>query len=73
MPDTASLVTLSFNGTPLACTPGLTLGGLLARQGVASAAVATAVNSQFVPREQRDTHPLQPGDEVLTFQAIVGG
>lgn len=64
---------LSFNDLTLPCTPGLTLAALLADQGVQTTQVATAVNGEFIPRTQRETTILKPGDTVLTFQAIVGG
>ena len=65
--------TLRFNDLTLPCPTGLSLAALLAGQGVNAEQVATAVNGEFVPRAQRETTPLQPGDTVLTFQAIVGG
>jgi sulfur carrier protein len=64
---------LNFNDLTLPCSEGLTLAALLAAQGVSAEQVATAVNGAFVPRAQRDTTVLNPGDTVLTFQAIVGG
>lgn len=64
---------LTFNDLTLPCPEGLTLAALLAEQDINAEQVATAVNGQFVPRTQRATTPLQPGDTVLTFQAIVGG
>lgn len=66
-------VALTFNDHPLPCPDGLTLATLLTTQGVNAEQVATAVNGRFVPRTQRNTTLLQPGDTVLTFQAIVGG
>lgn len=65
--------TIRFNHHPLPCPAGLTLDALLQRQGVSPDRVATAVNARFVPREARAATPLQPGDEVITFEAIVGG
>jgi sulfur carrier protein len=65
--------TLHFNDLTLPCPEGLTLASLLASQQVEAAQVATAVNGAFVPRTQREATVLQPGDTVLTFQAIVGG
>ncbi len=65
--------TLRFNDLTLPCSAGLTLAALLTAQGVNAEQVATAVNGAFVPRDQRETTPLKPGDTVLTFQAIVGG
>ena len=64
---------LTFNDLSLPCPEGLTLAALLATQGVKAEQVATAVNGEFVPRTQRGVTVLQPGDTVLTFQAIVGG
>ncbi|MDI3511945.1 MAG: sulfur carrier protein ThiS [Pseudomonadota bacterium] len=64
---------LTFNDLSLPCPEGLTLAALLAAQGVNAEQVATAVNGEFVPRTQRGVTVLQPGDTVLTFQAIVGG
>ena len=76
MPDhsnATAITTLRFNDLTLPCPEDLTLAGLLATQGVDAATVATAVNGAFVPRALRTTTSLQPGDTVLTFQAIVGG
>ena len=64
---------LRFNGQPQALATPLTLSELLAQHGIAADSVATAVNGQFVQRGQRVATALRPGDEVMTFQAIVGG
>ena len=64
---------LHFNDLTLHCPPGLTLAALLSAQRVDDEQVATAVNGMFIPRTQRETTVLKPGDTVLTFQAIVGG
>jgi sulfur carrier protein len=64
---------LTFNDLTLPCPQGLTLAALLASQQVEATQVATAVNGAFVSRDQRETTVLNPGDTVLTFQAIVGG
>jgi len=64
---------LTFNDLTLPCREGLTLALLLDEQGVDPDTIATAVNGAFVPRALRATTVLQPGDTVLTFQAIVGG
>jgi sulfur carrier protein len=64
---------LLLNDRPLPCPAGLTLTALLQREGVDAARVATAVNARFVPREARADTALQPGDVVITFEAIVGG
>jgi sulfur carrier protein len=64
---------LRFNGQPQALATPLSLSDLLALHGIAADSVATAVNGQFVQREQRAATALRPGDEVITFHAIVGG
>lgn len=74
MPDTPiAQAPLRLNGEARAWTPGLTLATLIERHGLAPQTVATAVNGHFVPCEQRGTTVLRPGDDVLTFQPIVGG
>jgi sulfur carrier protein len=70
-------LSLTLDGHSLTAPAGTTLAELLA-QHPASAALApesyaSAVNGQFVPRAQRVSHPLQDGDAVTLFQAIVGG
>jgi sulfur carrier protein len=65
--------TLQLNDRSLPCPDGLTLAALLTEQGVDAEQVATAINGEFVPRAQRQATLLNPGDTVLTFQAIVGG
>ena len=52
---------------------GTTLAALIASLGQTPAALATAVNGDFVPREQRPACCLQHGDVVTTFQPITGG
>jgi sulfur carrier protein len=64
---------LRFNGQQLELTDPLSLSDLLTQHSVAADSVATAVNGQFVQRGQRAATALCPGDEVITFQAIVGG
>jgi sulfur carrier protein len=65
--------TIQFNDHALPCVAGLTLATLLEAQQVNAERVATAVNARFVPREARADTALQPGDVVITFEAIVGG
>ena len=52
---------------------GLSVAALLAEQGRAADAVATALNGAFVPRGQRDATLIQPGDELTLIQPITGG
>ncbi len=71
MPETTP--TVSLNGEPRPWRPGLSLAALLAAEGLAPEAVASAINATFVPRGQRADTRLQPGDAVTLFQPIVGG
>ena len=65
--------TVRLNGHELPCPPGTTLQTLLDREGLRPDRVATALNARFVPRAARADTALQAGDEVSTFEAIVGG
>ncbi len=66
-------VTVTVNGAPHPLPEGSTLADLVAALGAQPAALATAVNADFVPREQRAACVLQAGDAVTTFQPITGG
>ena len=50
-----------------------TLAALVESLGQVPAALATAVNGDFVPRTQRRDWRLRDGDVVTTFQPITGG
>jgi sulfur carrier protein len=54
-------------------TEARTLADLVAGQGFAQAAVATAVNGDFVPREARAATLLSGGDEVEIVAPRQGG
>lgn len=70
---TETTPTVRLNGRELPCPPGTTLQTLLEREGLRPERVATALNARFVPRTARAETALQAGDEVSTFEAIVGG
>ena len=70
-PSTPS-ITVVVNGTPER-TSARTLKAWVQARGVLPAALATAVNGQFVPRSLRAQQPLAEGDTILTFQPIEGG
>lgn len=61
------------NGEAYDVEPGTTLEGLLDRLGFAPPSVATAIDGQFVSRQQRVSRVLQEGDRITCFQPIVGG
>ena len=63
----------TLNHEPRPWRAGLTIAALLAEQGRAADAVATALNGSFVPRGQRETTLIRPGDELTLIQPITGG
>ena len=67
------MIEIHLNGESRQIDEGTTLASLVEQLGLTPAALATAVNGQFVPRPQRTGCGLQPGDAVTTFQAITGG
>jgi sulfur carrier protein len=52
---------------------GATLAEALRELGFASAAIATAVNGSFVPREDRAARPLKDGDRLEVLAPMQGG
>ena len=67
------MIDICLNGEALQLADGTTLAALIASLDQVPAALATAVNGDFVPRAQRLACCLQPGDAVTTFQPITGG
>lgn len=65
-------ITVVVNGKPESTTAA-SLQAWVEARGVLPAALATAVNGQFVPRSLRAQQPLAEGDTILTFQPIEGG
>jgi len=65
--------TVQINGERLPWVAGEHVAGALARIGVASDQVATALNGEFVARNRRAATPLAPGDVLTVFRPIVGG
>jgi sulfur carrier protein len=66
-------ITIRVGGRPHPVPAGSSLADLIAALGHLPNAVATGLNGDFVGREKRASTPLCAGDEVLVFQAIVGG
>ncbi|HET8747299.1 MAG TPA: sulfur carrier protein ThiS [Ramlibacter sp.] len=64
---------ITVNGEPRSVEDTTTLADLVAALGQPPAALATAVNGEFVPRSERATLRLREGDAVFTFQPITGG
>ena len=75
-PETLAVtITVVVNGAtePTTATTLQAWVEALDARGVRSAALSTAVNGNFVPRNQRAQQPLAEGDTILTFQPIEGG
>ena len=68
----ATTIKVTVNGY-LQTTTARTLAQLVEQQGHSANGVATALNSQFVPRALRTTQALNDGDTLVTFQPIEGG
>lgn len=73
MADTTSSVTIRFNGILQPWLPGQTVEMLIEQHGLPESGVATAVNGAFVARNERRRVVVQPGDDIATLHAIVGG
>lgn len=69
----ADAIDVKLNGERHRVERGTTLAQLLERADIAPPSCTTAVNGEFVPRNARTEHALQPDDAVTCFQAIVGG
>ncbi|MDZ7939338.1 MAG: sulfur carrier protein ThiS [Rhodoferax sp.] len=65
-------ITVVVNGQ-VESTTARTLQAWVDARGVLPAALATAVNGNFVPRSLRAQQALAEGDTILTFQPIEGG
>ena len=66
-------ITIRLEDQPMPIAAGSTLAQLLEQLGHVAQEVSTAINGQFVPRSARDSLALKEQDQVLVFQAIVGG
>lgn len=69
----ATFITIRFNGRMTSCPEATTLEQFLNTQSIAAESVATAVNTEFVPRQKRAHTVLKTGDEIMSFGAVVGG
>jgi sulfur carrier protein len=64
---------ITLNGIARQELSGISLAELIASLGQSPQGLATAVNQEFVARDQRTLCILQDGDSVTTFQPITGG
>lgn len=67
------MTTITLNGETRELPEGSSVADLVATLVASPLALATAVNQEFVPRDQRGERVLRDGDAVLTFQPITGG
>jgi sulfur carrier protein len=67
------MISIRLNQDSLQLPDGATLAALVATLDKPPAALATAVNGDFVPRDQRAQCVLRDGDAVMTFEPITGG
>ncbi|HZY18333.1 MAG TPA: sulfur carrier protein ThiS [Ramlibacter sp.] len=67
------MIAIQLNNERVELPDGATLAALVASLGKPPAALATAVNGDFVPRDLRAQRLLQDGDAVMTFEPITGG
>ena len=67
------MIAIRLNQDTVQLPDGATLATLVASLDRAPAALATAVNGDFVPRDQREQRVLRDGDAVMTFEPITGG
>lgn len=63
---------ISINGEPIT-TLAETLTVLLEQNGFGDATIATAVNSTFVPQDQRENYSLKGGDQIEILAPMQGG
>ena len=71
--NTLDMFDVSLNGRPVA-TAAPTLRALLEQQGYElAAAMACAINRQFVPRPLWQERALKPGDQIDVITPITGG
>ena len=71
-----TLINITINGEVRQVPAGSSLADALAASGQPAQApqsFASAVNGEFVARDQRALTTLAEGDAVFTFQAITGG
>ena len=71
--NTLAMFDVSLNGRPVA-TAAPSLRSLLEQQGYElNAAIACAINQQFVPRPQWHERVLKAGDHIDVITPITGG
>ncbi|MGI4776526.1 MAG: sulfur carrier protein ThiS [Janthinobacterium lividum] len=67
------MLNIQLNRDRMQAPDGATLASLIAALPEVPTSLATAVNSEFVPRGMRTTYALKEGDVVTTFMPITGG
>ena len=67
------MIAIRLNNDDVQLEEGATLAMLVASLHKPPAALATAVNGDFVARDARGQCVLRDGDVVMTFEPITGG
>jgi len=65
--------TVFVDQKPIDVAPQTTLAQIITQLDLAPEQIATALNGQFIARQNREQHVLQANDNIMVFQAIVGG
>lgn len=64
---------ITVNSEPRDIPEGSTVADLIDHLGLASSICAAEVNRSVVPKAERDTHTLEPGDTVEIVTLVGGG
>ncbi|MDA1264152.1 MAG: sulfur carrier protein ThiS [Planctomycetota bacterium] len=67
------MMAIQVNGEACEVAAGTTLVALIAARGLEPQQVATEVNLELVPREDRDGVVLAPGDRIELVTMVGGG
>ncbi len=72
-PGVGETLKVTVNGELREIPAGLTVRGLIEREGLAGKACAAEVNRRLVPRREQDTRALEAGDRVELVTLVGGG
>lgn len=67
------MITVTLNDKTLTLEQPISLGRLLAQQGISPAGKAAALNNLNIPMAQWDSTLLKDGDNIIIFRAFYGG
>ncbi|OCA55595.1 sulfur carrier protein ThiS [Photorhabdus namnaonensis] len=64
---------ITVNDQPMELMAPLAIQQLLEQLEQTQPGIALAINQTIIPRSEWNTHQINDGDNILLFQAIVGG